>query len=178
MIADPSARKEEVLLLEVRRKIYSAIGYFPGIHFRELQRKVRIATGNLEYHLDYLAKADLIKAEKAKPNKRFFPLGLNDSERKILGVLRQNNFRKIIIKILNDGTLTHKEISEYLKISPSSATWYISQLIERNILAASKNGRGKRFDVRDRAEVIKIIIAHSESFFDKIVDKFVDAWVN
>ena len=47
---------EEALALEVRRKIYEEIKASPGLHFRELQRRVGLATGSLQYHLDYLAK--------------------------------------------------------------------------------------------------------------------------
>jgi len=168
--------KEEALLLEIRKKTYSTIENFPGIHFRELQRKVNAGTGNIEYHLNYLEKVNLIKIEKTKANKRFYPLGLNDYERKILGILRQKNFRKITLKLLNDKFVTHKVVVDYLQISPSSATWYLNQLIERNILAVSEKGRGKYYQLKNKHEIIKIITTYKESFLDKLVDKFVEAW--
>jgi len=171
-----TAKKKEVLMLDIRKRIYLAIEKFPGIHFRELQRKVGIASGNIEYHLDYLRKADLIKAEKINTNKRFYLLGLNDYERKILGILRQKNFRKIILKILYEKQVTHKTVVDYLQISPSSVTWYLNQLIDRGILEAYKKGREKFYQLKEQDELIKVIIAYKESFVDKLVDKFVEAW--
>jgi len=168
--------REEALLLEVRKKVYSSIENFPGIHFRELQRKVGVGTGNLEYHLNYLKKLNLIKIEKTRANKRFYPLDLNDYERKILGILRQKNFRKIILKILENKFVTHKIVVDCLQISPSSATWYLNQLTEKNILAVSEKGREKHHQLKDRHEIIKIIITYKESFLDKLVDKFVETW--
>ena len=64
-----------------------------------------------------------IKIEKSKGNKRFYPLGLTDCERAILGILRQKNFRKIILKLLSDTQLSHEEFVDYLQMSPSSRTW-------------------------------------------------------
>ena len=134
MIKDYFKKEKEALLLEIRKKIYLTIDKFPGLHFRGLQRKNNIGVGNLDHHLNYLEKINLIKVEKSKGNKRFYPLGLNDYERNILGILRQRNFRKIVLKLLKEKNTTHKNIINYLKISPSSVTWYLSQLIDRNIL--------------------------------------------
>jgi predicted transcriptional regulator len=176
MIVNQPKKKEDTLLLDLRKNIYSAIEKFPGIHFRELHRKINTGTGNLEYHLNYLQKANLIKVEKFGGHKRFYSLGLNDYERKILAILRQKNFRKIILKLLNSKTVIHKNIANYLKMSPSSVTWYLNKLIERNILAVTEKGREKYYQLKDKNEIIKIIINYKESFLDKLVDKFVDTW--
>ena len=47
---------EEALKLDIRKKIYNTVKKNPGLHFREIQRRVEIATGALQYHLDYLQK--------------------------------------------------------------------------------------------------------------------------
>ena len=68
MIKNYFEKEKEALLLDVRKKIYLTIEKFPGLHFRELQRKNRIGVGNLDYHLNYLEKMNLIKVEKSKGN--------------------------------------------------------------------------------------------------------------
>ena len=55
---------EEQMALSPRDKIYSTVVKNPGLHFREIQRRVDIATGALQYHLDYLKKKHLIYEEK------------------------------------------------------------------------------------------------------------------
>ena len=176
MNANNHTKEEEVLLLDVRKKIYLIINRFPASHFRELQRRIGIATGNLEHHLNYLEKTNLIKIEKLVEKRRLYPLGLNDYERKILGILRQKNFRKIILKHLDDGFLNHRDIANYLQISPSSTTWYLNRLIDNNILVVSTNGRKKIYQLKDKHELIKVLIAYKKSFLDVLVDKFVDTW--
>ena len=47
---------DEAVILTPRDKIYSIIVQNPGLHFREIQRRTNIATGALQYHLEYLKK--------------------------------------------------------------------------------------------------------------------------
>ena len=176
MIRDYFKPEKETLLLDVRKKIYLTIEKFPGLHFRELQRLNNLAIGNLDYHLNYLEKNNLIKVEKSTANKRFYPLGLNDHERNILGILRQKNFRAIILKLLEEQNLTHKDITTYLQISPSSVTWYLTQLTEKNILVSSEKDKRKFYRLKDETEIIKVLITYKESFIDTVVDRFVKAF--
>ncbi|MFH1828809.1 MAG: transcriptional regulator [Nanoarchaeota archaeon] len=176
MINDYSNKEKEALLLDIRKDIYLAIERFPGLHFRELQRKIRIGVGNLNHHLTYLEKINLIKVEKSKGNKRFYPMGLNAYERNILGILRQKNFRKIILKLLKEKNITHKLVIDYLNVSPSSVTWYLNQLIDRNILSVFEKQKQKYYTLKNKDEIIKILITYKKSFVDKLVDSFVEAF--
>ena len=55
--------EDKSLELESRRKIYEAIEKVPGIHFRELNRRLGIPLGVIEYHLKYLEQHELIVAK-------------------------------------------------------------------------------------------------------------------
>ena len=176
MINDYFKKEEKALNLDIRKKIYLIIHEFPGLHFRELQRKNNIGVGNLDHHLNYLEKINLIKIEKSKGNKRFYPIGLNDCERNILGTLRQKNFRKIILKLLKEKNITHKDIIGCLKISPSSVTWYINQLINSNILITLEKEKQRYYGLKNEEETIKVIITYKKSFVDNLVDNFVEAF--
>jgi len=176
MIKDYFKKEKEALLLDIRKKIYLTIEKFPGLHFRELQRKNNLGIGNLDYHLNYLEKTNLIKAEKSKGKRRLYPLGLNDYERNILGILRQKNFRKIILKLLKEKKITHKSILDYLKISPSSVTWYLSRLIDENILIMFEKEKQNCYRLKNEDEIIKVLITYKESFVDNLVDSFVEAF--
>ena len=46
--------RSEILNLENRRKIYNYIRDNPGLHLRELSRRLNIAYYNLDYHIRYL----------------------------------------------------------------------------------------------------------------------------
>jgi len=176
MIKDYFDEKSEALLLDIRKKIYNCIKKYPGLHFRELQRQHKLAVGNLDYHLNYLEKNNLIKVERNNAHKRFYPLGLNEHERNILGILRQKNFRIIIIKLLQEHHLAHKDLTSYLKISPSSVSWYLTQLIKKNILVLVEKEKRKIYQLKDKNEIIKILITYKESFVDTLIDHFIETF--
>ena len=50
-------------------------------------------------------------------------------------------------------------IADYLKISPSSATWYLNQLLSRNILIILKR-KVKAISIKNKDEIIKVLIAY------------------
>ncbi len=172
----PPPPGELPLLLKIRGDIYRAIRRFPGIHFRELQRKVGGGTGGLEYHLRYLMKHRLIMVERSGRRTRFFPLELDDHERAILALLRQKNVRRIIIKVLQDKEANHGALVRFLQISPSTVTWHLRKLLDAGILSVKEAGREKRYTVNDPERVTRVILAYRESFLDALVDRFVDAW--
>lgn len=55
---------EESIILTPRDKVYSEIVKSPGLHFREIQRRTNLATGALQYHIDYLKKKILFLTKK------------------------------------------------------------------------------------------------------------------
>jgi predicted transcriptional regulator len=98
------------LELETRKKIYDQIKKSPGIHFRELQRRLELVVGSLQYHLHYLEKRNLIKASSDGDYVRYFARdrSLTETERKILSLLRRSSCRHILIQLLNNPNLNNK----------------------------------------------------------------------
>ena len=62
----------DALELDSRRKIYEQVEKVPGIHFRELSRRLKIPTGVIEYHLRYLETHELIVSRREGRYKRYF----------------------------------------------------------------------------------------------------------
>ena len=52
--------KENILQFETRRNIYNFIVERPGLHLREISRRINISFGGLRHHLDILKKQELI----------------------------------------------------------------------------------------------------------------------
>lgn len=167
---------EKLLELETRKKIYTLIKNRPGIYLRELERETNFTIGQLTYHLPILVRANLIKEETTGRFKRFYPLGLNVYERKILPLLRRPNLRKIIILVLENKIITNKELSEKMSLSPATISWYIQILKDANLIHNETRDNGCFYSLMDEDEIIKVLIAYKESFLDKMVDRFIEAW--
>ncbi len=92
---------EDSLSLDTRQKIYNVLKDSPGLHFREIQRRTGLATGSLQYHLDYLVKKHLVRQVKEKKFTRFYLIREEQVEEKEMAALRPESTRKIIIYLLN-----------------------------------------------------------------------------
>lgn len=167
---------QELLELETRKTIYTLIKNRPGIYLRELERETNFTIGQLTYHLPILVKANLIKEETAGRFKRFYPLGLDAHERKILPLLRRPNLRKIIILVLESKIITNKGLSEKMSLSPATISWYIQILKDANLIRNETTDNGISYSLMDEDEIIKVLIAYKESFLDKMVDRFIETW--
>jgi predicted transcriptional regulator len=169
--------EKKVLELDARRKIYEVVRQFAGSHFREIERKSKLSTGTVKYHLSYLAKNELIKEERDGNNLRYFPKEFKPENRKLLGLLRQKSIRDILLFILTHSDCNHEQIAGKVKLSPSTISWHLKKLEEEKVIEFIKKGRKTFFNILiEKEEIIKLLITYQESFLDSIVDKVIDMW--
>jgi predicted transcriptional regulator len=166
------------LELETRKRIYNQIKKSPGINFRELQRRLDLVVGNLQYHLHYLEKRNMITASKDGDYVRYFAKdrSLNENERKTLSFLRRSSCRHILIQLLNNPNLNNKELSQAVDLSPSTISWNLNKLVEAEIIKRIKTGRISTFTIVDPSALCELLICYKESFLDTLVDGFIDMW--
>jgi predicted transcriptional regulator len=137
-----------------------------------------MATGSVEYHLHFLHKNGLIRLDRAAGFVRYYPTdqAFDESEKELLNLLRQEKMRHILIYIIEKKRANASKISEHLGLSPSSLSWYLKKLVEKNILSQKKKGRFRHYSVVDKEKIIRGLIAYKTSFMDEIVDSFIKAW--
>ena len=171
--------KQRILELDYRRRIYETVKKYAGAHYREIERKSGLPTGTVRYHLDYLVTYDLLREEREGNNLRYFPKEFKTENVRLLGFLRQESARKIILHVLAHKDCTHEEISQAINLSPSTTTWHLKKLEENGIVAGTKKGRIKNYalTVKDQ-DVMKLLITYKESFLDILVDRVIDMWEN
>ncbi len=164
--------------LETRRRIYEQIKKSPGIHFRELERRLQMVVGNLQYHLQYMEKKNLIRASSDGDYVRYFikDRSLSETERKIMSFLRRSGCRHILIQLLNNPDMNNKELSQAVGLSPSTISWNLNKLVEAGIIEREKTGRISKFTVIDPPAIAELLICYKESFLDTLVDGFIEMW--
>ena len=162
--------------LETRRRIYEQIKKSPGIHFRELERRLKLVVGSLQYHLQYLEKKNLIRTSYDNDYLRYFAIdkNLNENERKVLSLLRRSSCRHILIQLLNNPDLNNKDLSLAVGLSPSTISWNLNKLVEARIVERKKTGRTSRFTVINPYVITELLICYKESFLDTLVDNFLE----
>jgi predicted transcriptional regulator len=169
--------KEEILENERRRKIYDAIKKNPGFHIRELQRFLDIPLASLQYHLNYLARRNIIIEEKAEHYTRYYCSPLDPEDKKILSVLRHKRLREIILIISVSQKAKYQFLVETLKMPTSTVSFYLKCLLENGIIERTKVGYENIYTIKDDDRIAKILIAYQSTLLDVIVDKWAGTWL-
>jgi len=167
---------QDALALDVRKKIYNLLKRSPGLHFREIQRRTKLATGSLQYHLEYLTKRHLLKQEKDLKFTRFYLVRQSFEHSKEMNVLRQPSLRKIVLFLLKKKRANNNQISKQIGLSPSTTSWHLDKLLEKGVVEKRKKGRKTIYTLTEREKTTSILVKYKRSFFDEMVDNFVEVW--
>jgi predicted transcriptional regulator len=160
-----------------RQNLYSMIAQSPGLHFRELQRRTKMATGQLLYHLNWLKKKSIIKTIADGQYLRFYTFdSLNEEERRVIEFTRQESVRHILIHLIENDYDNHENIVKHLGLSPSTVSWHLKKLVNSNIVSKEVDGRKSFYHINNVNLIKEILVKYSESFLDIIVDRFIEMW--
>ena len=162
-----------------RRRIYEEIILNPGLHFRELQARLNMPTGVLEYHLSVLEREGIVVSKMDGRYRRLFPnTTMTRDERRIMGILRSKIGRHIVIFLIENGKTKHGDLAKSLNISPSTLSYHISKLMKGGIIGREIAGRETYYFVLDEGIVARVIIKYRRSFLDILVDNFADWYLS
>lgn len=168
---------KEVLSLDVRQRIYNLLRESPGLHFREIQRRTGLATGSLQYHLDYLVKKHLVRTVKEKKFSRFYLIREPFVQEKEMAALRQESTRKIVLFLLSKKRgASNKQISKAISLSPSTTSWHLDKLFTDNLVSKKRKGKKTIYFLVEPDKSAQVLLSYKKSFFDEMVDNFAQVW--
>jgi len=170
-------KKSDILQLDTRRRIYELIFSSPGLHFREIMRKLDIKIGVLEYQLDILDKQELIVKKKDGYYTRYFIRDkISPKEKTIISLLRLKIPRHIVLFLYFNKYSCNKDILNEMGIPPSTLSYYLRKLVRADILVDEVRGRNTYYTIENPALVLKILTAYKTSFFDEMTDRLTELW--
>lgn len=170
--------KEAPPELDTRKRIYELIDSSPGIHFREIARRLDMPMGVVEYHLHNLEKNDMVVARKEGRYKRYYTEGrVGSRDKKVLAFLRKDIPRRIIMYIMMNPGARHNEMKRELELSGSTLTFHLKKMVKKDVLRETDEDGIKRFHVSDPEAVSRTLILFKRSFMDELVDSFTETWL-
>jgi predicted transcriptional regulator len=167
---------DDVLSLETRRKVYDIIAKNPGLHLSKIAELLQMRISHVEYHLYYLEKHEIVTAEKSTGYKRFYIKGtIGSKDKRYLSILRQKTLLQIVLFLLKNETVQHKEILENVDVSPSTLSYHLKKMVKHNIIDVKRYGENKGYTLKDREEVIRWLIQYKP--FD-LYEGFTNVWTD
>lgn len=164
--------------VEMRRRILQAINRYPGLHLREIQRRVESSVHLVEYHLNMLERLRLATSHEEGGYRRFFPAtgprsALDERERAWLSLLRQNVPLGVTLYLLDAGTALHKELADVVPITKSTLTYHLKNM-ERAGLITREAGKVIRLTEPER--VLAILRSYRPT--PDLIASWGDMWVS
>jgi predicted transcriptional regulator len=171
-------QQEDDQLSDIQNKLIRHINEQPGIRYRELLRLSGLSNGVLTYHITNLEKSRQIIVDRNNKTKttRYYSNYIPAEETDIIGCIRNNSARQIILFILDHDSCTFNEIIEYTKKAPSTISWHLKRLKAAGVISILYTGHCQHiYKVRDFESVTNVLSKYKESFTDKIVNNYTES---
>ena len=162
--------RKEVLENETRQRIYWYVKKNPGLHLRELQRRLKKPLSSLDYHLDYLVRQDLLYREGDGFYTRYYDEELDKRDREILSVLRQRRLREIFLVIISESRVPFRYLMNGLNIPASTLSLYLKKLVENDLVERHSVGRETFYTIKDEEKAASLLVRYKTSFMDRLID--------
>ncbi len=176
MTFDPD-RESGVLRLATRRRIYESARRNAGQHLRGIQRLTGLPFGSVSYHLSYLVRHGLLRAEKEGKALRYFPVESSSGDQELLMLLRQQSVRAILLFVFSHEGCTQQEIAASVELSASTVTWHLKKLLDAGVVTMVRSGKFHSYRLAvPRERIMALLITYRESFLDRLVDGLIDLW--
>ncbi len=170
---------EEAIYNPSRKKLYDLIVKNPGLHFREIQRRTKFATGMLQYHLDFLQKKHLIRQDKKDGYVRYYSIrkGLSDKDKAIMNLLRSQISRHIVLSLLKHiRPVSISFLEKETKLNKQKLLFYLAKIENAGFLEKKKSKKEFLYKLKERNTFAILLKKYRKSFLDSLVDNFIDTW--
>ena len=155
-------------------QIQQIIEQNPGIQFREIMRTSGLKNGVLSHYLGKLEKNGIIKVIRGPRQVRFFPPQITDDESIVIKALRKQTPRDLLLALITEDGLEFSELVKEVKKSPSTVSLYLSQLVEDELVEIKIVNLKKRYHIKARELVDKLIEDYRPSILEKPTSGFED----
>lgn len=190
LLAPPSLLHLAVLSMgagpegSTRRRVYAFVAQYPGLHQREIARRLEMRPSHVEHHLRHLVKAGVLRALESDRYVCYFPavsapgpaaataLGAEDSRR--LALLRQPRPLRIVGILLQEDGLVLGDLAARSGISAGTLTYQLDKLEAAGIVERVREGRSTRARLRGRDHLVRLLLDHEPPA--DLVEGFASLW--
>lgn len=146
----------------------------PGIQFRELMRSSGLKNGVLSHYLGKLEKNGIIKVVRGPRQARFYSPRITEEESIVIKALRKDTPRALLLALIQSDGLEFTQLVREAKKSPSTVSLYLSQIVKDNLVEIRIVELKKRYYIKVRDLIDKLIEDYKPSLLEKSTSGFED----
>jgi predicted transcriptional regulator len=161
----------------LRNRLYVLVQDYPGLHVRELARRLESPVRMVEYHAEALLREGVLDDRRDGAYHRLFPnrreLPLSDRDRAALGELRKPIPLGIVLALLDaPAGLTHGELCKRVGASKANATHHLKGLQACGLV----EHHDARYRIQDADAARRLLQDHKP--LPDLRTRFADAWAS
>ncbi len=146
----------------------------PGIQFREIMRSSGLKNGVLSHYLGKLEKSGIVKVIRGPRQARFYPPKITEDESIVIKALRKQTPRDLLLALIENDGLEFSQLVKVVKKSPSTVSLYLSQIIDDGLVEIKLVDLKKRYHIKARDLIDKLIEDYRPSLLEKPTSGFED----
>ena len=161
-------------MIDRTQKLQTLIDDNPGIRFREIMRSSGLKNGVLSYYLKKLESTGAVKVVRGTRQVRFYSPDITEEESTVITALRKETPRALLLALIKEDGLEFSQLVKEVKKSPSTVSLYLSQIVADGLVEIKFVELKKRYHIKVREIMDKLIEEHRPGSLDKPTSGFED----
>ena len=161
-------------MIDRTQKLQKLIDDNPGIRFREIMRSSGLKNGVLSHYLKKLEENGVVKVVRGPRQVRFYSPNITQEESIVIQALKKQTPRDLLLALIKEDGLYFSQLVKEVKKSPSTVSLYLSQIVADGLVEIKVIELRKRYHIKVRELVDKLIEEHRPGSLDKPTSGFED----
>lgn len=137
-------------------------------------RSSGLKNGVQSHYLGKLEKNGIIKVIRGPRQSRFYPPKITEEESIVIKALRKQTPRDLLLALIQNDGLEFSQLVKKVKKSPSTVSLYLSQIVDDGLVEIRLVELKKRYHIKARDLIDKLIEDYRPSLLEKPVSGFED----
>jgi len=163
----------------MRRRILNLVQAYPGLHLREIARRIHTNPHLIEYHLAALERLDLVTTRQEGGYRRLFPVTgpratLLQQEQRWLSLLRQPVPLAVALHLLERESAQHRDLAQVVHVTKATLTHHLKSMENVGIITREPPETGRVFRLIDAPRVLALLRAFQPT--PDLLSAYSDMW--
>jgi predicted transcriptional regulator len=161
-------------MIDRTQKLQTLIDDNPGIRFREIMRSSGLKNGVLSHYLKKLEDNGVVKVVRGPRQVRFYSPSITEEESIVIKALKKETPRALLLALIKEDGLEFSQLVKEVKKAPSTVSLYLSQIVADGLVEIKFVELKKRYHIKVREIMDKLIEEHRPGSLDKPTSGFED----